>query len=108
MTLQIPAIQSPVVAPGGTATVPWYVFFQQVFKQITAPPVAAVLSGTVMEWGGASVPDGYLLCNGAAYSRAVYAALFAAIGTTQGAGDGFTTFNVPNITVAGVLTVIKT
>jgi microcystin-dependent protein len=40
-------------------------------------------------------PAGYLKCNGAAVSRSAYADLFAAIGTTYGAGDGSTTFNVP-------------
>lgn len=42
------------------------------------------------------VPDGYLLCNGAAISRTTYAALFAKIGTLYGVGDGTTTFNLPN------------
>lgn len=41
-------------------------------------------------------PAGWLVRNGAAYSRTVYAALFAAIGTTYGVGDGSTTFNVPD------------
>lgn len=39
---------------------------------------------------------GWLMCNGAAVSRATYADLFAAIGTTHGAGDGTTTFNLPD------------
>ena len=39
---------------------------------------------------------GWLLCNGAAVSRTTYAALFAKIGTTFGAGDGSTTFNLPD------------
>ena len=42
-----------------------------------------------------SEPDG-LLCNGGAYSRTTYADLFAKIGTSFGAGDGITTFNVPD------------
>lgn len=42
-------------------------------------------------------PSGWLACNGDPVSRATYAALFAAIGTTYGAGDGSTTFNVPNL-----------
>ena len=46
-------------------------------------------------YAGASVPTGYLACDGQAISRTTYAALFAAIGTTWGAGDGSTTFNVP-------------
>lgn len=41
---------------------------------------------------------GWLVCNGAAYSRTTYSRLFARIGTTWGAGDGSTTFNVPNAT----------
>jgi microcystin-dependent protein len=41
-------------------------------------------------------PPGFLWCAGQAVSRATYAALFAAIGTTHGAGDGSTTFNVPD------------
>lgn len=43
-------------------------------------------------------PDtGYLLCNGAAVSRTTYSSLFAKIGTTYGAGDGSTTFNIPDL-----------
>jgi microcystin-dependent protein len=43
------------------------------------------------------VPSGWLLCDGSAVSRTTYAALFAAIGTTYGAGNGSTTFNVPDL-----------
>lgn len=53
--------------------------------------------GTIIWSANASVPAGYLLCNGAAVSRETYAALFTAIGTTYGSGDGSTTFNLPNI-----------
>lgn len=42
-------------------------------------------------------PTGYLKCNGATVSRATYAALFAAIGTTFGNGDGSTTFGLPDL-----------
>ena len=42
-------------------------------------------------------PTGWLKANGAAVSRTAYAALFAAIGTTWGVGDGSTTFNVPDL-----------
>ena len=44
-----------------------------------------------------TAPSGYLKCNGAAVSRTTYADLFAIIGTTHGAGDGSTTFNVPDL-----------
>lgn len=43
-----------------------------------------------------SLPNGWLPCNGQLVSRTTYAALFGAIGTTYGAGDGATTFGVPN------------
>lgn len=44
-----------------------------------------------------AVPSGWLECNGAAVSRTAYAALFLAIGTAYGAGDGVNTFNVPDL-----------
>jgi microcystin-dependent protein len=53
--------------------------------------------GTVSQFAGSSVPGGYLECNGTAVSRATFSALFAVIGTTYGAGDGSTTFNLPNL-----------
>ena len=59
------------------------------------PP--SVPPGTIIHYAGRTVPSGYLICNGAKVSRTDYAALFAAIGTTYGAGDGSTTFNLPNL-----------
>ena len=56
----------------------------------------AVLSGSLLMWPTASAPSGYLLCNGTAVSRSTYANLFSVIGTTFGAGDTTTTFNLPN------------
>jgi microcystin-dependent protein len=53
-------------------------------------------TGAILEYGGSTAPAGWLLCNGAAVSRTTYAALFAVIGTTYGAGDTTTTFNVPD------------
>ena len=52
---------------------------------------------TILWIAGSAIPDGYLLCNGSAISRTTYAALFAAIGTAFGSGDGSTTFNLPNL-----------
>lgn len=54
--------------------------------------------GVVSAYAGAAAPSGWLLCDGAAVSRATYADLFAVIGTTYGSGDGSTTFNLPDIT----------
>lgn len=53
-------------------------------------------AGTVLTFAGANAPAGYLLCNGSTVSRSTYAALFAAIGTAHGSGDGATTFHLPD------------
>ena len=57
----------------------------------------AVPAGTVIAFAGAATPAGYLLCDGSQQSRTTYAALFAVVGTTYGAGDGSTTFNLPDL-----------
>lgn len=53
-------------------------------------------TGMVSLYCGSSTPTGFLDCDGAAVSRATYATLFGVISTAFGAGDGVTTFNVPN------------
>ena len=53
--------------------------------------------GTIIPFAGNSIPQGYLLCDGSAISRTDYASLFAVIGTIYGAGDGNSTFNLPNM-----------
>ena len=58
---------------------------------------AIVPPGAVMYFARNTAPPGWLKCNGAAISRTAYAKLFAAIGTVFGAGDGFTTFNLPDL-----------
>ena len=60
-------------------------------SQIAAP------TGSVYTFAGATVPTGWLKCNGALLSRTTYAALFAVIGTAYGAGDGSTTFALPDL-----------
>lgn len=52
--------------------------------------------GSIMDYAGTSAPSGWLFCYGQAVSRTTYAALFAAISTTFGSGDGSTTFNLPD------------
>jgi microcystin-dependent protein len=52
--------------------------------------------GEVFDYAGAATPARCVLCDGSAISRSTYSALFAAIGTTWGAGNGSTTFNVPD------------
>lgn len=56
-----------------------------------------VPTGTLLDFAGTSVPTGFLLCDGTAYSRTTYADLYAVIGTTWGVGDGSTTFNLPDL-----------
>lgn len=58
---------------------------------------ATVATGTVNMWSSSTIPSGYLLCDGRAVSRTTYANLYKIIGTTYGAGDGSTTFNLPNM-----------
>ena len=59
--------------------------------------VGALPPGVVMPYAGATEPAGWLLCAGQAVSRTTYGALFAAIGTTYGTGNGSTTFNLPDL-----------
>jgi len=56
-------------------------------------------TGNIKPWGGAvaSIPTGFLLCDGAAVSRTDFANLFAVIASLYGDGDGSTTFNVPDL-----------
>ena len=67
--------------------------------------------GSIIPYAGTTIPAGYLLCDGSAISRTTYSALFAAIGTTYGAGDGNSTFNIPAIdngdTPLGITTSIQ-
>ena len=59
--------------------------------------IEGIPTATIVPWSSASVPTGFLECNGQAVSRSTYSALFAIVGTTYGAGDGASTFNVPNL-----------
>lgn len=59
--------------------------------------LTGIPAGAVGNFAMNTAPTGWLKANGAAVSRSTYATLFAAIGTTFGAGDGSTTFNVPDL-----------
>lgn len=54
-------------------------------------------TGIILPYGGETAPTGWLLCDGAAVSRTTFADLFNIIGTKYGAGDGSTTFNLPDL-----------
>lgn len=60
-------------------------------------PFSTYFTGQIVESGSATVEPGFLLCDGSAVSRTTYSALFTKIGTIWGAGDGSTTFNVPDL-----------
>ena len=59
--------------------------------------IEGIPTATIVPWSSASVPTGFLECNGQAVSRSTYSALFAIVSTTYGGGDGSSTFNVPDL-----------
>ena len=59
--------------------------------------VGGDLTGMIFAFAGNSIPSGFLLCDGSKVSRTTYKKLFNVIGTTYGAGDGSTTFTLPNL-----------
>ena len=71
----------------------------------TAITSGSIPPGAMMSYTGAAAPAGWLLCDGSAVSRATYAQLYAIVGTAYGAGDGSTTFNLPD--TRGRMTVMK-
>jgi microcystin-dependent protein len=66
-------------------------------KLVTAVQQALLPAGAVQAFAMNSAPSGWLAADGTAVSRSTYAALFSAIGTTYGAGDGSTTFALPDL-----------
>ena len=68
----------------------------QVWRK-TEPAYGGLPCGAIIPWAGSVAPANYLLCDGSAVSRTTYASLFGLVGTTYGAGDGSTTFNVPDL-----------
>lgn len=64
--------------------------------QVIDTSSAGVPTGSLVPFAGTTVPSGYLLCNGANVSRTTYAKLYGVIGTRYGAGNGSTTFGLPN------------
>ena len=65
----------------------------ETLQEIKRPPRI----GFIKTFAGTTPPEGTLLCDGSAVSRNTYSELFAAIGTTWGAGDGTNTFNLPDL-----------
>ena len=59
--------------------------------------VSIVPTGVVVPYAGSTAPSNWLMCFGQTVSRTAFATLFAALGTVYGAGDGSTTFNLPDL-----------
>jgi microcystin-dependent protein len=93
-TLSSPTMTGTPVAPTATAGTNTTQVATTAFVLTNGAP-----AGSILMWGSATPPINWLLCNtSTAISRTTYAALFAAIGTTYGVGDGSTTFGIPNFT----------
>ncbi|TXN40501.1 tail fiber protein [Methylobacterium sp. WL30] len=95
----------PMRRPGGAELAPGDIQVGQVYRVRWHPGTTVVTvvapfieqAGSIKAFASAAaVPPGWLPCVGSPISRGVYAALFGAIGTTWGVGDGSTTFNLPN------------
>ncbi len=65
--------------------------------------LSGIPAGVMVPFGGATAPSGWLMCNGSLVSRTTYADLFTAIGTIHGAGDGSTTFALPDAQGRGIV-----
>lgn len=85
-------------ATGKTAKVPTPTANEDAVPKSYVDNISTPLGGIIL-WPGSSgvVPANFLLCNGSEISRTTYAGLFSIIGTAFGAGDGLTTFNVPDM-----------
>lgn len=89
--VNLPSIQS------GDAGKQLYVKGDETGYELLAPPsTTGTITGEVKGWAGGTIPSGWLECNGQEIDRTSFADLFSAIGTTYGAGNGSTTFNVPD------------
>ena len=69
-----------------------------------------VPAGSITQFAGSTIPTNWLLCDGSAVARATWPSLYSAIGTTYGAGDGSTTFNLPDIPngdSAGIISTLR-
>lgn len=94
---QFPNLGAPVVDSGGLLTQEWRQFFSTIWARTgSALGSVQVATGVMLPFAGSVLPEGYLLCDGSAVSRAAFPGLFAKISTLWGAGDGVNTFNLPD------------
>ena len=84
----------------GGNTYKWYKYFNNstsAWRRLAILGENALPAGIIIVSARASTPDGFLLCDGSALSRTSYSTLFEAIGTAYGAGNGSSTFNIPDL-----------
>ncbi len=74
-----------------------FIFLPNVCAETYSLGTTSTMTGKIIVWSSNTIPSGYLLCDGRAVSRTTYADLFKIIGTTYGAGDGSTTYNLPDM-----------
>lgn len=102
--IQAGSLPGTTIAAGGlpgtaitTGTLPAVAVVANSLTNSQIAPVAQIPVGVMMDWApGGAAPAGWLLASGQEISRVTYALLFTAIGTTYGAGDEATTFNIPD------------
>lgn len=101
LTGELAGLPAAAAVPAGTE---YYASdVSMIFKAVGTGSAATAWVNTMFTPGDlkcsaiGAAPTGWLLCNGAAVSRTTYAFLYNAIGTAYGAGDGTTTFNVPDL-----------
>ncbi len=105
--LTIPHVSQPIAEIiddsgknlSGILTRPWQRFFSQLYQR-TGEETDKVASGVnvadLKATAASTAPEGWLICDGSAISRTTFPALFTAIGTDYGVGNGSTTFNIPD------------
>lgn len=97
MATNFPNLDFPI-ARQGILTDPWRAFFRALWERTGgASGGVSVPTGQLTAYAGVLAPDGWLFCDGSAVSRTTYSKLFSVIGTTWGAGNGFSTFNLPDL-----------
>ncbi|HEC12323.1 MAG TPA: hypothetical protein ENI80_03595 [Acidiferrobacteraceae bacterium] len=86
-----------VTSKGGSGTKVSWTLSAQGAQGAAGPAGVAGPTGVMLQYAGTSAPAGWLLCDGSVVSRATYADLYAVTGDAFGAGDGSTTFGLPDM-----------
>lgn len=104
---EVPAEYLPLIGPDGLARVGDHVladrdwvagrYADTAFLKAQYTPAGWFPAGAVLDFTGQEPPPGWLPCQGQTLARAAYPLLFAALGTAYGAGDGATTFSLPDL-----------